>query len=275
MIFKLVPPSPLLNRYVRHYQLIHFTFAGADEKPVKPYPPRPEQCIIFYPRDLMSIEYQATQKKVHLPRSIVAGQVITRQNLHLGNDHMVFKIVFYPGALFHFTNLPLTHITDENVDAESIFSKEMRLLNDRLSGIPDFKTMVDQVEEFLLKALHRSNAGSDSIDAIAKILLREPDRFSMKWLAKESCFSLRQFERNFNQRIGVSPKLFARISRFDKAFRLKDKNPRMDWLRIAMETGYHDYQHLVKDFKNFADVLPNSLIQEEALSPDRYFGFRE
>jgi AraC-like DNA-binding protein len=275
MIFKLISPSPSLSRYVRHYQLIHFNFTNEVEKPVKPYPPRPEQCIIFYPRDLMSIEYLATKKRVLLPRSIVAGQVTSRQNLHLGDDHMVLKVTFYPGALYHFTKLSLTEIADENADAESIFSREMKLLNDRLSGIPDFKTMVEQVEEFLLKSLRDSNTESDSVDAVAKILLQKPDRYSMAWLAKESCFSQRQFERKFSQRIGVSPKMFARISRFDKAFRLKDKNPKMDWLRIAMEMGYHDYQHLVKDFKDFAESLPAALIQEEALSPERFFGLSE
>jgi hypothetical protein len=41
-----------------------------------------------------------------------------------------------------------------------------------------------------------------------------------------------------------------------------------------METGYHDYQHLSKDFIEFADTLPNSLIREEANSPDRYLGLK-
>jgi len=275
MIFKLIPPCPALSQYVRSYQLIHFEFTSDIEKPVKPYPPRPEQCIIFYPRDPLTIEYQATQQKIIQPRSIISGQVVSRQNLHIGNDYIVLKVIFYPGALFHFTQMPLTKITDWNADAESVFSTEMRLVNERLNSTDNLQTMVAIVEDFLLKMISKLKVTCGPIDKVAKLLLYQPDKFSLDWLAKQSYLSIRQFQRKFSERVGVSPKLFARLSRFDKAFRFKCNNPDLDWLRIAVETGYHDYQHLAKDFIEFADVLPNTLIQEESNSPDCYFGFKE
>jgi AraC-like DNA-binding protein len=275
MIFKLIKPSPSLSRYVRSYQLIHFVFKNDQEKPVKPYPPRPEQCIIFYPRDPLSIEYQSSLKKVLQPRSIVSGQVVSRQNLHIGDDYIVFKIIFYPGALFHFVQMPLSGITDQNEDAEVIFPKEMRGLNERMKNAKSFEEMVVMVEDFLTRAISKTKISFQPIDEIARLLLLEPEKFSLDWLAKESCLSIKQFQRKFAERVGVSPKLFGRISRFDKAFRLKNRNPHLDWLGIAIESGYHDYQHLVKDFNEFSCALPNSLIREESVSPDRFFGFRE
>src|SRR5258708_33993361 len=170
MIFKLIQPSALLKRYVRNYQLIHFVFTNTKEKPVKPYPPRPEQCIIFYPRDPLTIEYRETSQKILQPRSIVSGQVVSRQNLHIGNDYIVFKIVFYPGALFHVTQLPLIKIIDENIDAESVFSKEMRLVNERLNSTDNFETMVEIVEEFLLRMIKKSGITYGPIDDVARLL---------------------------------------------------------------------------------------------------------
>ena len=275
MVFKLLTPSPSLNPYVRNYQLIHFKFPGDAEKPVKPYPPRPEQCLIFYPRDPLTIEYQTTREKILQPRSIVSGQVVSRQNLHIGNDYIVIKVVFYPGALFHFVQLPLTEITDGNIDAEAVFSQEMRVLNVRLNSTDNLQTMVDLIDAFLLQRIQKSKVMNSPIDPVAKLLLQHPDRFSLDYLANQSCLSTRQFQRKFSEQVGISPKLFGRISRFDKAFRLKYHNPSSDWLRIAIDSGYHDYQHLAKDFLEFADVLPNSLIQEESRSPDCYFGFEE
>jgi AraC-like DNA-binding protein len=275
MIFKLVAPSPALRDYVRSYMLIHFQFKTNEDKPIKPYPPRPEQCIIFYPRDPLTIEYQVDQKRFSQPRSIISGQVVSRQNLHIGDDYMVLKVIFYPGAMFHFIKMPLEKITDWNIDGESVFTKEMRLVNERLNSSDDIATMVRHVEEFLLRMKKRSASAWGPVDKVAKILLYHPTKFSLDWLANEACLSPRQFERKFKERVGVSPKLFARISRFDKAFRLKDNNPHMDWLQVALDCGYTDYQHLSKDFREFANVPPNSLLAAEALSPDRYFGFRE
>jgi AraC-like DNA-binding protein len=275
MVFKLIPPSPALSGYVRSYQLIHFVFAGNAHKPVKPYPPRPEQCLIFYPRDPLTIEYQATGRQIRQPRSIVSGQVVSRQNLHIGDDYIVIKVIFYPGALFHLVQLPLTEITDLNVDAEAVFGQPMRLLNERLSSAEHPGTMVALVEDFLLGSIRRSKIVTGAIDRVAKHLLYRPDSFSLDQLADQSCLSIRQFQRKFSQQVGVSPKWFSRISRFDKAFRLKAGHPGLDWLQVAVQTGYQDYQHLAKEFKEFAGVLPNVLIREESRAPDRYFGFKE
>lgn len=275
MVFKMLPPTPALSGYVRSHQLIHFVFAGNAHKPVKPYPPRPEQCLIFYPRDPLTIEYQATGQQIRQPRSIVSGQVVSRQNLHIGDDYVVIKVIFYPGALFHLVQLPLTEIIDLNVDAEAVFGQQMRLLNERLSSTENLETMVALVEEFLLSRIRQAKVACGSIDRVARLLLHRPNAFSLDELADQSCLSIRQFQRKFSQQVGVTPKWFSRISRFDKAFRLKSTSPHLDWLQIAVQTGYQDYQHLAKEFREFAGVWPNALIREEDLSPDRYFGFRE
>jgi transcriptional regulator GlxA family with amidase domain len=86
---------------------------------------------------------------------------------------------------------------------------------------------------------------------------------SLDHLAAEACLSPRQFERNFVARVGLSPKLFARIARFDQAFRLKEKLPDLDWLAVAVQCGYYDYRHLVRDFREFAGVTPPQLLAAE------------
>ena len=91
-------------------------------------------------------------------------------------------------------------------------------------------------------------------------------------MAGLACLSISQFERRFIQLTGITPKFFTRINRFYNAYQLKDQNPKMDWLRIAVETGYHDYQHLVKDFKQFSNVTPHSLLAAQAQSPERILG---
>jgi AraC-like DNA-binding protein len=171
--------------------------------------------------------------------------------------------------------MPLTSITDWNIDAESLFSKEMRLVNERLNSTDDLDTMVSIVEGFLLQELKKTKIAFGPMNIVAKHLLFQPNGFRLDYLADQSCLSVRQFQRKFSERVGVSPKLFARISRFHKAFRLKYDHPHFDWLRVAIETGYEDYQHLSKDFLEFANGLPNQLLAQESSSPDTYFGFKE
>jgi hypothetical protein len=60
----------------------------------------------------------------------------------------------------------------------------------------------------------------------------------------------------------MTPKYFAAICRFYQAYALKESQLKLDWLSIAVQTGYHDYQHMVKDFKTFAGTTPNILVDQ-------------
>jgi transcriptional regulator GlxA family with amidase domain len=75
---------------------------------------------------------------------------------------------------------------------------------------------------------------------------------------------MRQFERVSKERIGVPPKLFARLVRFSKAYRLRERLPLLSWTSIAFECGYFDQMHLIRDFKEFAGVAPGVI--EKALN---------
>jgi transcriptional regulator GlxA family with amidase domain len=88
-------------------------------------------------------------------------------------------------------------------------------------------------------------------------------------LAHEACLSVSQLERRFVQQLGVGPKLYTRIGRFSRAHALKQARPELDWLHVAVACGYYDYQHLVKDFRQFAHATPPALLLAQAQAPDR------
>jgi transcriptional regulator GlxA family with amidase domain len=78
-------------------------------------------------------------------------------------------------------------------------------------------------------------------------------------LARESCVSVRQLERQFRERTGLSPKLYARLVRFSKAWIMREKNGGLSWLHIAHACAYADQMHMIRDFKYFAGVTPGIL----------------
>jgi transcriptional regulator GlxA family with amidase domain len=81
--------------------------------------------------------------------------------------------------------------------------------------------------------------------------------------------SPRQFNRKFTERIGVGPKLYARLVRYHRAYLFKAAHPAISWPTVAMECGYTDYQHLVRDFRQFTGSTPNSWLREDAASPEK------
>src|SRR5580658_741205 len=79
-------------------------------------------------------------------------------------------------------------------------------------------------------------------------------------LAREAGLSMRQFERCFAQQVGVHPKLFARIVRFEAALDSKARSSGKSWTDVAQEFGYYDQMHLVHDFEGFTGGTPTDML---------------
>ena len=279
-IFDYRPPSPALREYVRQYQIIGFAFCPEVVIPVKPYWPRPENCLAFYPRGGDIIEREDGIAEKWQSRSAIVGQHSYLMNRQIGNEFILFQIVFQPGGLFRLTGVPSYELTNRFVDAEAVFSTEIRLVNERLSSSDNHLEMIDIVEDFLMYLVRRRRVNYWRntilpIDKVSHFLLQNPTRFSLDWLADQACLSTKQFYNLFVQRMGISPKLYARIARFDQTVKLKNAQPQKDWLSIALEYGYYDYQHLVRDYKEFTKLTPTEFSQKESHAPERSFGNAE
>jgi AraC-like DNA-binding protein len=268
-------PAASVSKYVQLYRIIHFVFDQNDNLPFKAYPPRPEHCLAFYPYDTERVEYAHSGKKIHSLPVVLYGQQLEVTNRFVGRNFLVLQIIFHPGALYRLTGVPTDELNNEYIDAEHVFSSELQLINEQLYHAADYSDMIDVVNNFVLKLLKSVKKQEHAIDTVSRLLLLNSGNLSLDELAKQSFLSAKQFERKFKERTGINPKLFARVARFDKAFRLKNLYPHYDWLRIAVECNYHDYQHLVRDYKDFTNMTPTAFHEIENKAPERSFGLAE
>lgn len=272
MIFDHLQPSPPLQAFVKKYQLLHFKVEQQDASFIKPYPPCPEQCLTFNPHTTLTSVNQQTGEIVHRAASYLSGQQVSRMNLYVTNDYLMLKVVFHPGAMHQLFGVPLTLFTDHYWDTETVVGPEIRIVNEQMANAESYQHIVNIAESYLWGKVKRCKIEANPVYKTGRLLIENPTRFSLDWLADQAAWSPRHLDRQFLERLGISPKFFARISRFDKAFSLKLQNPSLDWLSIALQTGYTDYQHLVKDFKQFAGTTPNLMLQADRQSPERVLG---
>lgn len=175
------------------------------------------------------------------------------------------RVGFHPGGLFRLLGFSLSEMVDGSFDAEDIFGKNIREVNYRLQESKTFDDIKDIVESFLLQQV-KTLKPALPVDIAFLELMRSEGKIPIEKLASISCLSLRQFERKCKDRIGFPPKLFARIVRFSKAYRLRENFSHMSWTSIAYECGYFDQMHFIRDFKEFAGVPPRIIEKElEAL----------
>jgi AraC-like DNA-binding protein len=275
MLLKDFKPSAAISDYVHLFRIVHFLFGPHEVLPFKAYPPRPEHCLAFYPYDTENIEYTDSGKKITALPVVLYGQQLAVTNRYIGREFLVFQIVFHPGALYCITGIPATELNNEYIDAEIVFSTAVKEINEQLYHALNYMEMIAIVEKFISSLISKCRKDFHPVDAMSKLLIQHGGNLSIDTLAAQSYLSFRQFERKFKERTGVNPKLLSRVSRFDKAFRLKNLYPQMDWLRIAIECNYYDYQHLVKDYKDFTGMTPAAFHEIENKAPERNFGLTE
>jgi len=272
MVFQTFMPQPILAEYVRVYRLIHFDFSNTETIPIKPYPPRPEHTLSFYPRDSENVHYQNRKESISSLRSALVGQHDQVSFRQVGRNFLVIQVVLQPGALFRLTGLPVQELTNSFIDAEAVFSHEVHTLNSRLSGAIQHLDMVNLIENFLIQQVKKQRKEFHRIDEVSKAMLVQSTFASVDKLASTACLSVKQFERKFIERVGISPKYFSRIIRFERAYRIRNAHPAKDWLTIALECGYHDYQHLAKEYLEFTSQTPVAFHLLDMKAPERTFG---
>jgi AraC-like DNA-binding protein len=275
LLLKDFTPAPDVQEFVQLYRIVHLNFEKGQAVPFKAYPPRPEHCLAFYPFETETVEYKNSGRIIqHLP-VVLYGQFSEVTNRMIGNNFLVFQIIFYPGALYRLTGIHAAELTNQYMDAENIFSSSLREVNEQLNHAKSYSAMMETANTYIRNLIRKQKKPRLRIDDTLSTFLKTNGKISIEKLSREACLSTKQLERKFKERTGVNPKLYARIIRFDRAFRLKNSHPELDWLSIAVECDYHDYQHLAKDYKDFTGLSPNGFHEIENNAPERAFGLSE
>jgi AraC-like DNA-binding protein len=208
------------------------------------------------------------------PRAAVIGQPTVATLRQGGLDFSVYQIEFEPGALHRLTGLPLDVLTDDWVDAEALFPPAFRQVVDRLAEHEEPGQLIALAEAWLMPLVRAARKPSAAADRVAQLLL-QGEGPGLDALALAHGLDVRQLRRQFAARTGVSPRLFGRVARFDRLVRLANLAPQARWLDLALDAGYHDHQHLGRDFREFTRMSPSEFRQLELQAPERRFGFRE
>jgi AraC-like DNA-binding protein len=271
MICKRILPSHELKDFIKEYLTIHYVFEPDTIVPPKAYPVNPEEGIRFLVKGSLFSESPDFATYEKRPTVTLFGQPNCRQNLFTTPEYLMIHTRFQPGGLFKLLKIPMTELVNQNFDAELVLGIEIKEVQEQLSEAESYDAMIMILNNYFQKKVEQLKKQSQPIDKIGQLILENPQNFNLEKIAKEACLSHRQFEIRFAQQVGITPKYYARICRFYQAYELKEYKPKLDWLSVAVHTGYNDYQHLVKDFKQFSGTTPNALIQESLNNPERRF----
>ncbi len=260
-------PHVLLQEFVNCIMVVHAEMY-ADDPAVVCYPPTPQHSLFFYINDRIKVQKEGGNDFILQPRSVVVGLQSSTVSLDIGRSHKAVRVGFHPGGMYRLLGFSMAEMIDGSYDAADVFGNEMQDVNNRLQEAGSFDEIKEVIEQFLLVKLKLLKRAVPFDNAMLE-LLRLNGNVPIEQIASLACLSLRQFERVSKERIGLSPKVFARLVRFSKAYRLRENFPQASWTSIAYECGYFDQAHFIRDFKEFAGVAPGIIEKELETAPVR------
>jgi AraC-like DNA-binding protein len=191
-------------------------------------------------------------------------------DMELTGELSVFSIVFQPQGLMQFFNFPLSEIFNRNVSLKDINGQAGRDLEEKMNEATTFEQRVSIVETYLFDLLKNNFDKFEfrRINRVAELIKQTYGNINVNQMASEACVSRKQFERIFAEHIGISPKQYLKIIRFQSAIFLKQKNNNLNMTELSYESGYFDQSHFINDFKSLSGLTPKQYFVENESCSD-------
>lgn len=172
----------------------------------------------------------------------------------------VVGIHFKPGGAFPFLGRGPEELADRHVDLESLWGSATGELRARLCDARSAAERFELLAEALRARLARHRESHYAVRFGLSVLTGSDANLKIRELAKRVGLSQRRFIQVFTKEVGLTPKLFYRLQRFQRAFWSLRRIPAPDWAELAFECGYFDQSHFINDFRGFSGLRPSEFI---------------
>ena len=186
------------------------------------------------------------------------GQLIRPLAFRSAGNYLMLGVRFKPHTAAFFLDHPVKLFNDKVSNLEEAEGSAIRLLHAQLLDTPLLQQRLNLIEAFLLKRLSLRAQKHNHLGLLQAIMqeLKQPEFFdNLDNVANRYGISSRYLQKLFVQHTGLAPKLYSRIQRFQHSLRLVT-NPQASMTSIALECGYFDQSHFIREFKSFTGVSP-------------------
>lgn len=169
----------------------------------------------------------------------------------------ILGVKLQPMGLYRITGMNMQHLADNIIGADDIWGKEAEWLCEALYEAVDMASMIQRLEDFLYKKVKsfKNNCIQSPLEPVLSCIHGQ-GIYDLNKIRDLTFFSEKTLERYFSNQLGLSPKRYMRICRFNAVKEVLDKNPEIDWHDVIFSFGYYDQSHFIKEFKEFSGKTP-------------------
>lgn len=252
---RLYVPKPPLAPFVRCF----WYWEGAPQPHAyERLMPNGEAAIIFNLRNEEMRVYDAD----HLDRYVSCGLATLsgpRTNcfaIDTASEDRVAGIEFQPGGTFPFFRMPAWEIANQAIGLDCVWRGAAGEIRERLLEAQSVVEIFAVLEHALLERLARPLELHPAVQFARSHICRRPHVTTVSGLMQRIGLSQRRFIELFHEQVGMTPKAFCRVRRFQRVLEGVHRRQSVDWAQVALGGGYYDQAHLIHDFQAFSGMTP-------------------
>jgi AraC-like DNA-binding protein len=249
-------PQAPLNRAVRVLWYARATEVGHARERILPN--GCVQVILNLQRDFL-LDCPEDQPEVRMAPALVVGARSVYEIVDSSDMADLIGVVFQPAGFPLFARDAADRFSNRNVALEAVWGAEANGLRDRLREVVTPGERLACMEGFLAA---RYAAAMDSSPRVPRpeiafalrAFAENPAVASVAAVARATGWSERRFSQVFREQVGLTPKTWCRIQRFQRAVRQLHAGGDVRWAELALDCGYYDQSHFANEFRAFSGI---------------------
>jgi AraC-like DNA-binding protein len=258
MLYKKFQPAKELIPYVDCF----FVWEnGTNENLLVQSPPTGFNALVFNYSDPYWA-FMHEDKKLEVPLAFASGQFTGNYHLELKGQIGMIGIVLKASSLYNFFGLNMVSMVNRRLGLEEFLGEAGNKIHLKIKNVSTTEERIKILEDFLSGYLEAAKPILSIIDEAIDFIDQKNGMLTIDEVLSQFKISRRYLEKKFLEKIGISPKLYARIKRFSYLSNKVVHNQDVDWQDIVFENGFHDQSHLAKDYKAFNQMNPSEYYQK-------------
>lgn len=177
-----------------------------------------------------------------------------------GRDSSMVGAHFKVGGAARVLGMPAGELLDQVVELDALGGLAHANLRDALLEAPTPAAKFSVLEDFLLRQARRNDTRNPAMRHAVSRLTNAPNTASISAVATELGISHKHLIERFRDEVGLTPKRFCRIQRFQEVLRAIEARRGVEWADLACSCGYFDQAHFIHEFREFSGLNPSAYL---------------
>ena len=187
----------------------------------------------------------------------ISGPMTQPMRIRMTGRVEIFGVCFRPGGAYPFFSYVPRELVNGYAEIDDIWGSMGLGIVDRIQDdCHNTRERIDFLDCHFLRHLDKNQRMDPCIDAALDVIEAHKGQVNIDLLASLVGLSSRQLERRFKELVGLSPKQLCRILRFKNVFKHLATSPTHCWVSTALDCGYFDQSHMIRDFKHYTGTSP-------------------